>query len=178
MTGGSRAERLAGAEAVLAALRPLLQARAAKGRGGRRCVYNRSWAESQLIAMTADVDGLPECQAEVVERLQLRFENAGRAAPGRTWAHEVVGKFLARSRIYETEARERFFRSADLPSAFGTVENYVRFCTWRMRVEERWLSEKDLQRRYQTPGHYVAEVIEQTPWAKSDFATELADISG
>lgn len=165
VTGETEADRLAGAAAVLAAMRPLLVPREGKGRVGRRPVHNRAWAENQLISMAADVDGLPDCQADIVERLQLRFEAAGKTAPGRSWAQEVVGRFLRRSRVLEAEARERFLRSPEISSAFGTAENYATFCAWRMRVEERWLSEKDLRRRYLTPADYVAEMIERTPWA-------------
>lgn len=178
MTAEDAEARLAAADAAVAALGALLGRGRAKGRGGRRPVHDRSWAESQLIAMAIDPDGVGDCQSDIAERLQLRFEAAGKRAPGRSWVQEVVGQFLQRSRVHETEAHERFLRTAELSSAFGTAENYAKFCAWRMRIEERWLSEKDLQRRYQTPADYVAEMIERTPWARSENLAELADVAG
>jgi len=159
VTGETEAERLAGAEAVLAALARSLGRHASASRG-RRPVHDREWALSQLTALSASPDGVPADQASTCSWLEGRFRDEELAVPGETWLKQIERVFRKRALIRSAESAQKFRSSAALQAAFGDERSYLDYCETREKLERRWLHDAEIRCRHKTAADFLASVFE------------------
>lgn len=161
VTGQSEADRLAGAEAVLAALQPLLgQPRPSGSKRGPKPRFDTAWAEAQLLDLAiADPDGLPTGQGVMAARLLARFVAADRPQPSVAWASKVVGAFYRKAALHEQEARQKFRADPGLQILFESEDRFVACCRMRDRIDEKWAKDKTLHERFATPADYLNSVL-------------------
>jgi len=160
VAGNSERRRIAAARRVVAALAPVPSARAARKRGRRR-VFDPEVATAHLIGIADSIDGLPECQADIVKLLGARLAAEWSKVPEITWLKSVVSKFVAGRRARDDLVSKRFNCSPDLQSAFGTAAEYLQFCNTRFRIEEKWLHDPELRANFGSAAVYLSSIIER-----------------
>jgi|GEM_PF-6448352 len=171
--GNSEAERVAAGHRVIAALATVPVPRST-GRRGRRPVHDRDVAIAHLIGIAGSIDGLPECQADIVEILRERLAADWPEVPGDTWLKDVVSEFMAGRRARDDLVIQKYNSSHDLQLAFSSPGDYLKFRNIRFGIEEQWLHDATLRARFATAADYFLSVIE----AGSSSPAELATIRG
>jgi len=158
VVGKSKPRRIAAARRVIAALAPVLPRRGGNRRG-RKPHAASEWAHTQLMSRASSVDGPPDSQALIVKWLRDRFDNQDMAAPSDAWLKKKVSKFKSWILIRDRIEGEKWRASPTLQEAFETEKDFLQYCRIRERIEEKWLHDKGLQQRFETPSAYFASVV-------------------
>lgn len=161
VAGETETERLAGAEAVLGALRPLLEQRMTiAGKRGPKRRFDTEWAEAQLLDLAiADPDGLPERQGVMAARLLARFVATKKPQPSIAWAMKIVGAFYRKATLHDQESRQKYRDDPSLQILFQNEDRFVICCRMRYRVDEKWAKDKTLHERFSTPADYLNSIL-------------------
>lgn len=159
--GENEADRVAGVEAVLAVLRPLLgQPTLPGGRRGPKPRFDVEWAEAQLLDLAiADPDGLPKRQGDMAKRLLARFVAADLPQPSVAWALKVVGAFYEKAALHEQESRQKFRADPALQILFESEDRFVACCRMRDRVDEKWAKDMALHEQFSSAADYLNSIL-------------------
>lgn len=111
------------------------------------------------MALASSVDGLPDNQAAIVKWLRDRFDNRDVTAPSDSWIKKKVLEFKSWILIRDRIESEKWRASPTLQEAFETEKDFRQYCRIRERIEEKWLHDKSLQQRFETPSAYFASVV-------------------